>query len=56
MTSTHADAIAQFSYFLKQHQLRITPQRIKILEPFLAVQDHVSMEDLYLKIDRKSVV
>ncbi len=50
MISEHNDAVAKFSEFLKLRKLRITSQRMKILEAFLDVQEHVSMEDLYLMI------
>ncbi len=50
MTSDHKDAVAKFSEFLKMRNLRTTSQRMKILEAFLDVEDHVSMEDLYLMI------
>ena len=43
----------KFSEYLKAKGLRITPQRMKILNAFLRTQDHVSMEELFLLV-RKS--
>lgn len=44
------DTVHKFSEFLKQKGLRITPQRLKILHTFLQSDDHVSMEELFIKV------
>ncbi len=53
MENEKADIVSQFSKFLKLHGQRITSQRLKILDAFLATRDHVSMEELYLIIREK---
>lgn len=44
------DMELKFSEYLKQKGLRVTPQRLKILRVFLQTTDHVSMEELFLRI------
>ena len=44
------EAERKFSEYLKQKGLRITPQRMKILQAFLASTDHVSMEELFIQV------
>ena len=42
----------KFSEYLKTKGLRVTPQRMKILNAFLHTEDHVSMEELFLLVRR----
>ena len=46
MESNFADIERKFSEYLKEKGLRVTPQRLKILDAFLRTEDHVSMEEL----------
>lgn len=48
MDSSFSDIERKFSEYLKRKGLRITPQRMKILDAFLRTEDHVSMEELFL--------
>ena len=48
MKTNLAEMEQKFSDYLKQKGLRVTPQRLKILEAFLHADDHVSMEELFL--------
>lgn len=50
MEMNPADMERRFSDYLKQKGLRVTPQRLKILEAFLQANDHVSMEELFLQV------
>ena len=50
MDNNFADIEHKFSEYLKNKGLRVTPQRLKILNVFLNTEDHVSMEELFLKI------
>lgn len=43
-------ALQIFTEYLAAHQLKMTQQRMTILETFLAVTGHVSSEDLYERI------
>lgn len=53
MNTNIADAEHTFSEYLKRKGLRLTPQRLKILETFLNANDHISMEDLFLLVRSK---
>lgn len=53
MEAAIADIERKFSEYLKHKGLRVTPQRLKILEVFLRTEEHVSMEELFLLV-RKS--
>ncbi len=50
MEPNFADIERKFSEYLKEKGLRITPQRLKILDAFLRTEDHVSMEELFLLV------
>jgi len=50
MQTNFPEVERKFSEFLKQKGLRITPQRLKILDAFLNADDHVSMEELFLLV------
>ena len=50
MESNFAEIEHKFSEYLKDKGLRITPQRLKILNAFLRTEDHVSMEELFLLV------
>lgn len=50
MDSSFPDIERKFSEYLKHKGLRITPQRMKILDAFLRTEDHVSMEELFLLV------
>ena len=50
MKTNLAEMEQKFSDYLKQKGLRVTPQRLKILEAFLQAHDHVSMEELFLLV------
>jgi Fur family transcriptional regulator, ferric uptake regulator len=43
-----------FSEFIAHQQLKMTPQRRRILEVFLTGQGHVTSEELYQKVKRDS--
>ena len=53
METNLAEVERKFSDYLKQKGLRVTPQRLKILEAFLQADDHVSMEELFLMVRAK---
>ena len=53
MDTNVMEAERKFSEYLKQKGLRVTPQRLKILEAFLHADDHVSMEELFLIVRTK---
>ena len=53
METNLAEVERKFSDYLKQKGLRVTPQRLKILEAFLHADDHVSMEELFLMVRAK---
>ena len=53
MDTNVMEAERKFSEYLKQKGLRVTPQRLKILEAFLHADDHVSMEELFLLVRSK---
>lgn len=42
-----------FTAYLRQHRLKITPQRRLILDIFLLEPGHVSSEELYAKVKRR---
>ncbi len=46
--------LARFEEFLNGRGLRLTKQRELIIKAFLAQHEHVSAEDLYLKVREKS--
>ena len=50
MESNFDEIEHKFSEYLKDKGLRITPQRLKILNAFLRTEDHVSMEELFLLV------
>jgi len=50
MDNNFAEIEHKFSEYLKRKGLRVTPQRQKILNAFLRMEDHVSMEELFLAI------
>ena len=50
MDNSFAEIEHNFSEFLKNKGLRVTPQRQKILSTFLRTEDHVSMEELFFKV------
>lgn len=50
MEEKYLEAENKFSEFLKKKGLRITPQRMLILKVFLGTEEHVSMEELFLKV------
>ena len=39
--------------YISQHNLKITKQRRAVLEAFLAIEDHISAEDLYRIVSAK---
>ena len=39
--------------YISQHNLKITKQRRAVLESFLAIEDHISAEDLYKIVSEK---
>ena len=43
-------AVQKFSDYLREKGLRITNQRLKILEALLKTTDHVSMEELFFQV------
>ncbi|MBQ4076951.1 MAG: transcriptional repressor [Mailhella sp.] len=48
MEKNIAEIELKFSEYLKRKGLRVTPQRMKILNAFLRTEEHVSMEELFL--------
>ena len=48
MEKNIAEIELNFSEYLKRKGLRVTPQRMKILNAFLRTEEHVSMEELFL--------
>lgn len=48
--ATIAEAVRQFEGFLRQKGLKQTRQRQSILETFLATDEHLTAEDLYLRV------
>ena len=48
------DMINRFEEFLNDRNLRLTTQRELIVKNFLSQKDHISAEDLYLKVKKKA--
>lgn len=46
------DPYAIFAEFIARKKLKMTPQRRRILEVFLAEEGHISSEELYQKVKR----
>ncbi|HJD97578.1 Fur family transcriptional regulator [Mailhella massiliensis] len=53
MEKNIAEVEHKFSEYLKQKGLRVTPQRLKILDAFMSTDEHVSMEELFLLVRSK---
>ena len=53
MEKNFAEVEHKFSEYLKQKGLRVTPQRLKILDAFMSTDEHVSMEELFLLVRSK---
>ncbi len=54
MPSTAATKeVSQFVDFLKEHDLKLTPQRMRIAETVFATHDHFTAEELYLLVKKR---
>ncbi len=47
------DPNAIFAEFVSRHNLKMTPQRRRILEVFLSAEGHITSEELYQKVKRE---
>jgi Fur family ferric uptake transcriptional regulator len=45
--------VAQFVDFLKTHDLKLTPQRMRIAETVFATHDHFTPEELYVMVKKR---